>query len=296
MDPRIFRNKRDRGVVAKMGSANTLESQEVARGAALYQTGDAATQVFLIRAGLVSICLSWGDKLIEIARAAPPQLIGVEALHGSTIRMATAIASNDVEVVPIDVKVAREWIEKSPPLLRVFFTSLLAKSSVLSAEEFDSQLRHNDPTPCPASCITKLFAVIYHAASYTGMNKNGKISVVWSPFKKYCLRAFLESPVRLEQAVMILSMMGICKLDMVPVEDTKKKPQKSRFASESETEEKILEEIGTVHFLDIEKVRHLYESNHRVSRGDKSIEPSADYTRLMDEIASWNSSGKVKAG
>jgi len=82
----------------------------------------------------------------------------------------------------------------------------------------------HDSTPCPPGRVTRLFAVIHQAATYTGTRKKGEVVVVWPTFKKYCQRTFLESPVRLEQAVNILVKLRLATLEMIPCETDPEAP------------------------------------------------------------------------
>ncbi|MDR3607145.1 MAG: cyclic nucleotide-binding domain-containing protein [Oligoflexia bacterium] len=254
------------------------------RGAAIFKAGEAATQVYILRSGLVSLCITRGDKMIELMKVSPGQMLGAEVLHDHSAMTwdYDAIASNDVELVPIDVKAARSWIECSPPLLKLFISALVAKNFEVARETLSLHVRQKDPMPCSPSRVTRLFAVLYHAAAYTGAEKNGAKVVVWSAFRKYCQRSFLESPVRLEQAVFILARLGIARLEMIPCETDPDGP----------------EELGFVHFLDLEKVRRFYELNQKIcsGKGSETINEAADplYVAIAAEIEKWNVAGKVE--
>jgi hypothetical protein len=254
------------------------------RGATIFKAGEPARQIYILRSGLVSICVYSSSKIIELATISPNQLIGAEALQGgSNVWTYTAMAANDVELVPIAIEAARSWIECSPPLVKLFASSLLAKTAGVTRGTLESNIRQKDPMPCSNDRVTRLFGVLFHAATYTSTVKNGANVVVWSAFRKYCQRGFLESPVRLEQAVYILVHVGLARLEMIPCETDPEGP----------------EEIGFVHFTDLAKVRTFYETFHRLQSAHvKDMIAEANdplYTAIMTEIEKWNNNGKVQA-
>jgi CRP-like cAMP-binding protein len=254
------------------------------RGATIFKAGDPARQIYVLKSGLVTLCIIRGDKLVELAKISPNQLIGAEALQsGATAWTYGAIAANDVEIVPIALESARSWIDCCPPLLKLFATSLLAKTASVEAASLASLIKQKDPLPCSAERVTRLFAILYHAAAYTSTVKKDANVVVWSAFRKYCQRGFLESPVRLEQAIYILVRVGLAKLEMIPCETDPDGP----------------EEIGFVHFTDLPKIRFFYETFHRLKKAAvKDMIAEANdplYTAMMQEIEHWNTNGKVQS-
>jgi signal-transduction protein with cAMP-binding, CBS, and nucleotidyltransferase domain len=174
------------------------------RGETILKAGFAVNEVYLIQSGLASIQVSRGGKMLEIAQAGSGQLLGEEALWGAKLWSVTVIANNDVRATPMDLKQAFGQLASAAPYFKVLMKGLVEKqranwSSLVELKASDAS------EPCPPSCVTQLFAVIHQSASYTGTKKpNGETSVTWPAFKKYCQRTFLESPVRLEQAINIL--------------------------------------------------------------------------------------------
>lgn len=260
------------------------------KGDVIFHAGEPATHVFLVQTGLVALMHPAGDAWIEVAKVTAPQIVGEEALWGAEVNLSTATAVNDTRAIAIPVQQARAFFEHLPPPLKLVFKGVLQKQNDL-VSELQALRLENDPTPCPAGAVTRLFATIYTAASYTGTRKSdgpdAETQVVWQSFKKYAQRTFLESPVRLEQAVFILVKLGLARLEMV----------------KSETDPEAPEELGFVHFRRLEEVREFYEfyrSNH--AAGDLALaleEPSLlpgqaeRFRDFLAELEEWNRTGKV---
>jgi CRP-like cAMP-binding protein len=262
----------------------TNSGQLFKRGQAIYKAGDAATHIYLVQSGLVSVNATRQGTVIEVSQVIANHILGEEALSGATHWSLDAVANNDVRLLPIPLAQARKLLDSGPALLKVYSNALLEKQKAWSNSLLDIKLE-SDPTPCPASHVVKLFAALYHTATYTGDSKNGVTKVVWPTFKKYAQRVFLESPVRLEQAVNILVKLGYARLEMIPCETDPDAP----------------DELGFVHFSDLDRVRSFFEfyRGHYFSaaRGmPASRSPGADETNLaiLSEIESWNALGKVE--
>lgn len=249
------------------------------RGEVIFLEGEGATHVYVVESGIVALSIERAGTRIEIAQVSAGQILGEEALMGKSQWSLTAIANNDVRVVPIEVLSARAWIEGSPPL------ALLCAKSVQDKQKFycDSVFamkREADPTPCPPDRVTKLFGVIYHVANFIGTKKASDTTVIWPTFRKYALRTFLESPVRLEAAIHILVKIGWARLEFIPCETDPEAP----------------DELGFVHFSELGRVKEFFEFYRRhffSGRGGAPIaadEAILDVLRAIDE---WNAKGKV---
>lgn len=84
------------GLLTKLG----IKEQSFKPGEIIFREGDAAEQMFVIKAGRVEIRLN-GRKLDELGEA---ELFGEMALVDKGPRSATAVAQTDVEVVPVGEK------------------------------------------------------------------------------------------------------------------------------------------------------------------------------------------------
>lgn len=251
------------------------------RGETIFKTGDPISQIFLIQSGLASVSIVRGGKAIEIAQIGVGQILGEEALWGHKQWGTTAVANNDVRAMPMEAAQAIAMLGSGAPLIKIFLKGLIEKerSWWSTLIEIKSEA---DPTPCPPSRVTQLFAVLHQAATYTGTVKKGATVVVWPSFKKYCQRTFLESPVRLEQAVNILVKLGAAELEMIPCETDPEAP----------------DELGFVHFKDLDRVRDFYQFYRsyyysKVHSGDNLPKTSDANLAILKEIAEWNKNGKV---
>lgn len=264
-------------------SADTspMQPKTIRRGDFVFKADDPITHLYIVQSGVAAVTVQRGPMSIEIVQVGLGQLLGEEALWGCKTWGATATANNDVRVMEIEIKEALAMLKSDNSLIQVFLKGIVEKertwwNTLLSIRTED------DPTPCPPERVTQLFAVLYQAATYTGTQKKGLTVIVWSSFKKYCQRVFLESPVRLEAAVQILVKLGAAKLEMIPCETDPDAP----------------DELGFVHFSDLERVKRFYEYYriaHFGSAGKGQSIPKPDPTSadIIREIAAWNRNGKV---
>ena len=226
-----------------MESSSSKQPKTFRRGETIFKAGEPITQIYLIQSGLAAVSVLRGGKSIEIVQIGVGQILGEEALWGRKEWSVSAVANNDVRALPVDVSQAFAMLGSGAPLMKIFLKGLVEKEHAWwnTLLEIKSEA---DPTPCPPARVTQLFAVLHHAASYTGTKKKDATVVVWPSFKKYCQRTFLESPVRLEQAVYILVKLGAARLEMIPCETDPEAP----------------DELGFVHFTDLDRVRNFNES------------------------------------
>lgn len=246
----------------------------VKRGEPLYNAGDQLTASYLVQSGLVNLIAKKDGHEIEIVKAAVGHIIGEEAIWGEKTYPTNAVAENDLKAKMIPLRQMMAQIEASNPILKLFLKSLTEKQK-LWWHSLIEQKGKVDTIPCPPEFITKLFAEIYHVATYIGTWKKDALVVVWPSFKKYCQRIFLESPVRLENAVYILVNCGIAKLEMIPCETDPDAP----------------DELGFVHFLDTEKIKRFYEFTMKLKEFP-TLE-NAEFKPILDGIAMWNRDGKI---
>jgi hypothetical protein len=258
-----------------------MQPKTFRRGETIFKAGDPITDLYIVQSGVASVGVHRAGKTIEIVQVGIGQLLGEEALWGRQQWGANAVANNDIKAMPIAAKEAIAMLSSGSSLIQIFLKGLVEKertwwSTLLSIRG------EADPTPCPPEKITQLFAVLYQAASYTGTHKKGATVVVWPAFKKYCQRVFLESPVRLEQAVNILVKLGAAKLEMIPCETDPEAP----------------DELGFVHFTDLERVKRFYEFYRALTftksgKGRAAPKPDDSSLEILKEIEAWNRVGKV---
>lgn len=258
-----------------MAAALPPDIKQVKRGDPLYNADDQLTASYLIQSGLGNLIAKKDGVEIEIVKAGVGQIVGEEAMWGGKTYSTSLMAENDIKAKMIPLRNMLTQIESSNPVLKLFLRSLSEKQKLWwqSLIELKSKV---DTIPCPPEFITKLFAVIYHTASYIGeWKKSGNLAVVWPTYKKYCQRIFLESPVRLENAVYILVNTGIAKLEMIPCETDPDAP----------------DELGFVHFTDIEKIKRFYEFTIKLKEFP-TLE-NEEFKPILDGIAQWNRDGKI---
>ncbi len=231
-------------------------TKSYAKGDVLYRQGDPAGKIFLLQTGLVSVTITKPTGPVEIFQATAPQIVGAEAIEGAPIYENSAIALNATTVIEVTAETTHQALEKIAPGLKQLVMSILAKYQA-SLSEIRRLKLSDDPTPCPSELTAKLFATIYHVVMYTAPKaKDGWHRIVWPTFRKYCQRVFLESPVRLEQAVYLLVHLGYAKLEMVKNEIDPDEP----------------DELGFVQFKDLDQLKSFSEfARGRVKTGNGTL-------------------------
>jgi CRP-like cAMP-binding protein len=91
-------------------TGNGIETQAIRAGEIIFREGDKADQLFVIKSGHVSIQL--GNR--ALADLPPNSIFGEMALIDDAPRSATAIATTDVELVPISEKQFLFLVSQTP--------------------------------------------------------------------------------------------------------------------------------------------------------------------------------------
>jgi CRP-like cAMP-binding protein len=213
------------------------------KGQTLYQEGGKTGTVYLIQSGQVSLCITRGKSQIEIYRAVTGMMVGTDAIvSGVTQHTLTAVALTDVKALPVPVETAKKQIDTLPQLLKFIVKGSLDKERSL-VNELRAIQSEKDTTPMAGDHVAKVFACAYYAAKSCGQEKEGKLSVSWPSMKKYATRVFLESPIRLEQACLILKKLKICEFEMAP----------------SETDPNGAMELAYIHFKSMKTIEQFFD-------------------------------------
>jgi CRP-like cAMP-binding protein len=216
------------------------------RGERIYGLGEPAEKLFIVQSGMVSLTYTEGGRSLEVVRAIANSLIGEEVLCGAPTYRLTAIAVNPTSVIEIPAAAGTALLDSAPAETRSLIRALAAKEDAV-CRELKALKLEDDTSTCPPELLAKLFAVVYQVASYTGADKKGARVVNWLAFRKYCQRIFLESPVRVEQVVYLLSRAQLAKLEMV----------------KSETDPDGPEELGFVHFFNLDRLKRFSDFCHQ---------------------------------
>ncbi len=115
-DPDVF--------LGKAGTGRTIISCK--KGDTLYVQGDAADTVFYVLKGKVCITVvSYQGKEAVVAAIAPGSFFGEGCLTGQKLRMATAEAMVESEIVRIEKTAMLRILEKEPAFSEIFMAYLL---------------------------------------------------------------------------------------------------------------------------------------------------------------------------
>jgi CRP-like cAMP-binding protein len=228
----------------------------VKKGEILVKEGEKSTQLYLISSGLVSVCIVRDKKNIELYRIGSGQVIGEELLMPSSATSFVVLALNETKVYEITLPMMQQNIEATNSMMKLFIKGVVEKLKVVTSELKSLKLEGNT-APCPADNVAKVFGVIFHTANAMGTKKDGKVTVSWQAFKKYIQRVFLESPVRLEQAMYLLVKLKLAEKEM----------------AKSETDPTAPEELGFFHILDLVTVERFFDfyQNYHFKPGYENI-------------------------
>lgn len=254
------------------------------KGDCLFKAGDPADKIYIIQQGLVSISISGAEKSIELFKAVQPQLVGEEVLRGAVTYSTTAVALNDTSVIEIAASEARKLIQTAPPVIKFLANGMLEKQ-ILISEDLKLNKLEGEGVPCPMDGVAKMFAVIYHVATYTAKKKGDALTVDWISFRKYCQRVFMESPVRIEQALYLLVNLKFVQMEMVKDEIDPEAP----------------EVLGYLHFKNLEALgafaeffRKNYDPKDPKAFLKSPGAQSLSVKGILKEIDYWNKSGLPK--
>lgn len=213
-----------------------------AKGDPLYKHGEPVKYIYLVQSGLVSLSVNTPTGKVEISQATAPQVVGIEALHGSKTYETSAFAMNDTAAIELPIGAVAQSLSQCSPTLKLILTGLINKLTAVQSEHRTFKLE-GDSTPCPPALTAKLFATVFHVVSYSGTPKGDALRIVWPAFRKYCQRVFMESPIRLEQLIYLLAHMGFAELEM----------------QKSDTDPDGPEELGFVRFKDLPQLESFSE-------------------------------------
>lgn len=213
------------------------------KGDVLFREGEAAKVVYLIQSGSVNLHLSRQKQTIDLCLLGVNQIVGEHALSGATVHPHSAVCTSETKVIELPVEGVRLQVEASSQLMKVLTKGFSDKLRVV-LKELQSMKLSLDNTPCPADQTAKIFGALYHSARLKGEAKSdGVITSSWPAVKQYSQRVFMESPKRLEQAANIFVKLGAAKYQWVKNEDEPDAP----------------EEIGFIHFTDLDLVETFFE-------------------------------------
>ncbi len=213
------------------------------KGEILFREGESAKTVYLIQSGSVNLHLSRQKQTIDLCMIGAQQIVGEHALTGAVVHPHSAVCASETKVIELPVEAVKTQIEASSQLNKVLTKGLTDKLKVVF-KELQSVKLDRDNTPCPVDQTAKIFASLYHAVRLKGSTTaEGVVTASWPAVKQYAQRMFLESPKRLEQAANIFVKLGNARYEWVKNEDEPDAP----------------EELGFIHFTDLDLVEQFFE-------------------------------------
>jgi CRP-like cAMP-binding protein len=93
-------------------------------GQFLFKEGDASNSIFIVKRGTVSIRKMKGNSWVEIAKVYTNEVIGELSFFDRLPRSATAVASNDVEVLELPFHDLDGIYNAVPPYLRTIMSAM----------------------------------------------------------------------------------------------------------------------------------------------------------------------------
>ena len=96
-----------------------------AKGDPLYKHGEPVKYIYLVQSGLVSLSVTTPTGKVEVSQVTPPQVVGIEALHGSETYETSAFAMNDTTAVELPVGAVAQSLNQCAPTLKLILTGLI---------------------------------------------------------------------------------------------------------------------------------------------------------------------------
>lgn len=235
------------------------------KGEFLFKEGEKVASVLLVQSGSVHLHFSRGKQKIEFHQGSPHMILGEYALTGQPSHPASAVANSEVKAIEVPLDALKALFDGGTQLSKAVMKGMLDKLKHMTADLKSSRLER-DSSPCPPDQTAKIFAAVFHTAVHKGEKRGDKLSVDFRLMKTYAQRVFMESPKRLEQAVSIFVKLKAAEFQMVKNEDEPDSP----------------EEIGFVHFNDIDWVEAFFEYfQYYYFRGGKPELLKTDDTAMM---------------
>ncbi len=104
-----------------------LEVVEVKKNAFLFEEGDPADCMYIIKTVQFSVVISNGETQIEVATAMPGQLIGEMSLFDKKFRSASAKALMDCSLIKLPYKKLEDELVTMPEWVQVTLKTLSQK-------------------------------------------------------------------------------------------------------------------------------------------------------------------------
>lgn len=188
--------------------------KKLKRGERLFSEGDTVENLYIIKGGRGSVLIERNGKKIEVATVKSSQIVGDENLFSNNKQGYALEASSELQYVEIPKLALDKLLEKSPPVVK-----LLLKSYSDDLKGYRAELKkyrlENDSVPCSERVLPRVFSCLYLIAGQSGhrIEENPKaMEVDWTAVKLYSTRFFLESPTRVNNALLLLSKLGLAEL------------------------------------------------------------------------------------
>lgn len=106
-------------------SSAAVEIKRFKTGDIIFSEGDTGEEAYLIRSGFVSVTRREDGRDVALGTRSEGEIIGEMALIDSTVRSATVVASQDVDVEVISMDNLEARLEGAPETLKVILYQLV---------------------------------------------------------------------------------------------------------------------------------------------------------------------------
>lgn len=182
------------------------------KGEHLFKEGEANSHVYIIKTGKISLYLERSGKKVEIESLGPSQVCGEQAIFGQARAMFSAEAATETRVMEVPVDLMKSQYDASTPGIKLLFKSF-TEALKQCRTTIKNLKMEQDQSPLPQLLIPKVLSILTLVADHTGkQNEEGHMVVSWGTLKIYTTRMFLESPIRMEGVLQMLSKLGYTEL------------------------------------------------------------------------------------
>lgn len=183
-----------------------MEPRILKKGEKLFEEKDTLDKVYLVKSGRLTVFIERNGKRIEIGLLTTGHVVGDKALYVNGRAGFCVMATQESSVLEVPVTMLKPHLEGGHPVMKMLLKGLSDRIQEMQKTLMSGKME-GDILPCSERQVTRVFSVIAFYAAQSGIKdeKTGMVTVSWNAMKMFATRMFLESPVRLQQAVELLT-------------------------------------------------------------------------------------------
>lgn len=200
-----------------------METKRLKKGEKLFDEKDILENIYLVKSGRLTIYIERNNKKVEMGMALTGHVVGDKALFTKAKAGFSAMANMESSVLVIPVSMIKPHVEGVQPVAKMLLKGMSDRMGEMAKTVMTLKME-SDTMPCSERQITRVFGIIALYFQQAGKKDpriekpapNGPkidpkdplhnlLEVSWHALKLNATRMYLESPVRLQQAIEILT-------------------------------------------------------------------------------------------